>query len=201
MARTHGGDKDDWTETEEALAEEAEEESTSSGSDDEAHQGGGRRDRGRRPLAEQVAEYDLQARMADTLDRIAASLDKIANLLGRPGEQRRQGGPPQQGFRGRPGGEGEFRRDYGNRRDDRSGDNRGNRYPEGRSDRYQDGRRGPGRPGGRRWGRDSDKSRSPGAPALLLGARGWPASVTADVIRRVASRRTSSRLLARVGIG
>jgi hypothetical protein len=156
MARTHGGDKDDWTETEESLEEEAEEESTTTGASrpgDEGHESGGRRERGRRPLAEQVAEYDLQARMADTLDRIAASLDKIANLLGRPGEQRRQGGPPQ-GFRGRPGGEGEFRRDYGNRRDDRYGDNRGNRYPEGRSDRYQEGRRGPGRPG-RRWGRDS----------------------------------------------
>jgi hypothetical protein len=158
MARTHGGDGDDWKDPEESMDDaEAGEESTgieASRPREEPREGGGRRDRGRRPLAEQVSEYDLQARMADTLDRIAASLDKIANMLGRPGEQRRQGGPPQ-GFRGRPGGEGEFRRDYGNRRDDRYGDNRGNRYPEGRSDRYQDGRRGPGRPGGRRWGRDS----------------------------------------------
>ena len=155
MARTHGGDKDDWTETEEALAEEAEEESTSSGSDDEAHQGGGRRERGRRPLAEQVAEYDLQARMADTLDRIAASLDKIANLLGCPGEQRRQGGPPQQGFRGRPGGEGEFRRDYGNRRDDRSGTTAATAIPKVGAIATRTAGAARGWPGGRRWGRDS----------------------------------------------
>jgi hypothetical protein len=154
MARTHGGDGDEWKDTEESMAEEAGEEPTSAEAfrpGEQAGAGAGRRERGRRPLAEQVAEYDLQARMADTLDRIAASLDKIANLLGRSGEQRRPGGPPQ-GFRRRPG-EDEPRRDYGNRRDDRSGDNRGNRYPGG-SDRYQEGRRGPGRPG-RRWGRES----------------------------------------------
>jgi hypothetical protein len=155
MARTHGGDGGDWKDPEESMEEEAGDESTGnevSRPDEEAREGAGRRERGRRPLAEQVAEYDLQARMADTLDRIAASLDKIANMLGRSGDQRRQGGPPQ-GFRRRPG-EDEFRRDYGNRRDDRYGDNRGNRYPEGRGgDRYQEGRRGPGRPG-RRWGRE-----------------------------------------------
>jgi hypothetical protein len=154
MARTHGGDGDDWKDTEESMMEDAGEESTSaeaSGPQDQPREGAGRRERARRPLAEQVEEYDLQARMADTLDRIAASLDKIANLLSRSAGERRPGGPPQ-GFRRRPGEE-EFRRDYGNRRDDRYGDSRGNRYPEGRGDRYQD-RRGPGRPG-RRWGRES----------------------------------------------
>jgi hypothetical protein len=155
MARTHGGDGGDWKDPEESMEEdEAGDESTGIEASEEPRESGGRRERGRRPLAEQVSEYDLQARMADTLDRIAASLDKIASQLGRSGDQRRQGGPPQ-GFRGRPGSD-EFRRDYGNRRDDRYGDNRGNRYPEGRGggDRYQEGRRGPGRPG-RRWGRDS----------------------------------------------
>jgi hypothetical protein len=159
MARTQGGDGGDWKDPEESMDEEEEAGDESTGIEASRPSAepreGARRDRGRRPLAEQVSEYDLQARMADTLDRIAASLDKIANQLGRSGDQRRQGGPPQ-GFRGRPGSD-EFRRDYGNRRDDRSGDNRGNRYPENRGgggDRYQEGRRGPGRPG-RRWGRDS----------------------------------------------
>jgi hypothetical protein len=157
MTKTHG-DGDEWKDTDESMAAEADEEPTSaeaSRPSDQPREGGGRRERARRPLAEQVAEYDLQARMADTLDRIAASLDKIANQLNRSGEQRRQGGPPQ-GFRRRPGEE-DPRRDsgYGNRRDDRSGDNRGNRYPDSRGggDRYQEGRRGPGRPG-RRWGRE-----------------------------------------------
>ena len=155
MARTHGGDGNDWKDDVEDSLEEADEESSGNEAprrDDEPREGGGRREKGRRPLAEQVAEYDLQSRMADTLDRIAASLDKIASLLSRSGDQRRQGGPPQ-GFRGRPGEEG-FRRDYGNRRDDRYGDNRGNRYPEGRGDRYQEGRRGGGGRPGRRWGRE-----------------------------------------------
>src|SRR5581483_4807768 len=41
----------------------------------------GGRERGRRPLAEQVDEHDLRARIADSLEHIADSLVKIEAIL------------------------------------------------------------------------------------------------------------------------
>lgn len=107
---------------------------------DTLREGGRSGERGRSPLARQVADHDVQTRVAEGLERIAASLDKIVQLLGRQGDQRRD--RPRQDFR---------RRDYGY-----SPDREGNRYPEGNryqggGNRYQEGR---GRPGRRRWGRD-----------------------------------------------
>jgi len=118
---------------------------------DAPREGAGRSgERGRSPLARQVADHDVQTRVAEGLERIAASLEKIIQLLGRQGDQRRD--RPRQDFRGRGRDDQQPRRDYGTPPPDREG----NRYPEGNryqggGNRYQEGR---GRPGRRRWGRD-----------------------------------------------
>jgi hypothetical protein len=135
----------------ETLQDEDDEEPVERGNlkeDPSRREGGRPGERGRPPLARQVAEHDVQTRVAEGLERIAASLEKIIQLLGRQGDQRRD--RPRQDFRRRD----DQRRDYGGYPQDREG----NRYPEGNryqggggGNRYQEGR---GRPGRRRWGRD-----------------------------------------------
>ncbi len=133
------------------LAGEAEEPAEASKRVDTHREGAGRSgERGRSPLARQVADHDVQTRVAEGLERIAASLEKIIQLLGRQGEQRRD--RPREDFRRRDRDDQQPRRDYGYPPPDREG----NRYPEGNryqggGNRYQEGR---GRPGRRRWGRD-----------------------------------------------
>ena len=112
---------------------------------DALREGAGRSgERGRSPLARQVADHDVQTRVAEGLERIAASLEKIIQLLGRQGEQRRD--RPRQDFRRRD--DQQPRRDYGYPPQDREGNRspEGNRY-QGGGNRYQEGR---GRPGRRR---------------------------------------------------
>lgn len=90
-------------------------------------------------LADAVADRDTELRVAQSLERIADTVEKILGVLARSAEQRRE--RPRQDFRAQPPGE-EGRRPSG--------------YP--RRDRYPESRGPYGRPG-RRWNRDDRMDR------------------------------------------